>query len=78
MKRQNIEANRWYSLLEIRDHGLFPWCKTVSSIRRYIDEDKEGADILKTLIVGSGRSKRYQIRGANIIKYLAQFESEKK
>lgn len=73
MRRKHIESDRWYSLLEVVNLGLFPWCKTVSSARRIIGEDKKKDNVLKANIIGEGKSKRYHIQGKNISKFISKF-----
>jgi hypothetical protein len=69
-----IDPERWYGIMEIVDEGLFPWCKTVKSVRKWIQIDRAGKNKLKATIVGEGTNTRYHIKGSNIIVFLANME----
>lgn len=72
---KKISVNKWYSLSDLVEHNLFPWCN--GDIRRYrnvVIADKKSKDHLKTMIIGSGKGTRYQVKGKNIISFLHHVE----
>ena len=72
---KRIVSKKWYSLSDLVEHNLFAWCN--GDIRRYrnvVVADKKGKDYLKTMIIGSGKGTRYQIKGKNIINFLNKVE----
>lgn len=73
-KENKIEAERYYTLTEIVELQLFPWCKNVRTYRKYIMADRRTNNFLKAIIIGNGVSRTYRIRGENIIKYLVNVE----
>lgn len=72
---KKIDPEKWYSLSDLVEQNLFPWCN--GDIRRYrnvVQADKKSKDHLKTMIIGEGKGKRYQVKGKNIISFLTQVE----
>ena len=72
--KTKISPERWYSLSEMVQEQLFPWCRNIATYRRYILADRQANNFLKAFITGQGRSKKYKIKGENIIKYLVNVE----
>ncbi len=73
---KKIDPKKWYSLSDLVEGNLFPWCN--GDIRRYrhlVNADKRNKDHLKTMIIGDGKGKRYQMKGQNIINFLAKVEN---
>ncbi len=71
---KKIDPNKWYSLTEIVQLGIFPWVKTIKGARKWVNMDKAGRNKLKSTIVGDGNLKRYHMKGRNIIEFLACVE----
>lgn len=77
-KETRIDPDRWYTLTDLVAENLFPWCG--EDIRRYrgmVQADQKGDNHLKAVVIGKGFSTRYQIKGKNIIQFIAQFEEGK-
>lgn len=75
---KKIAVGKWYTLSDLVEHNLFAWCN--GDIRRYrnvVLADKKGSNHLKTMMIGKGKGTRYQIKGKNIINFLAQVEDGK-
>lgn len=71
-----IKPNTWYTLSDLVEINAFPWCN--GDIRRYrsvVEADKRGRDHLKTIMMGRGRGTRYQVKGENLINFLAEIDS---
>ena len=66
-----IDEKNWYSLKQIHTEKLLPMLKSEYLIKRWI---KAGA--IKSVVVGDDKGKRYSVKGAWIIKFLAKWESE--
>ena len=75
-KKKFIEPERWYTLSEIVEEHLFPWCKNIATYRRFVLADRKAHNFLKTIIIGEGKGRqtKYRIRGGNIINYLVNVE----
>ena len=74
MSKFKIDAKKWYTLVEIVEAGLFPWCKDIKTVRAWILKDRASRNKLKAVIVGKGRATKYHIKGANIISFIANVE----
>lgn len=59
-----------YSLTEIAERKLFPWVRNERSVRKHLEADLAGPNLLKAQITGADSQKRYLVSGKNIIKYL--------
>ena len=68
--RRKIRELEEYNLSRIKQEGLFPWAKSIITIRSIIKRDYLGDNILKALISGQGRGTDYKIKGSNLIKFL--------
>lgn len=75
LTKSKIENEKWYNLLEIVQLGLLPWCKDHKTVRNWVHRDTLGKNILKTMVVGSGKQARYHIQGKNIIKFIEAVEA---
>lgn len=73
-KVAKIDPEKWYSLMDIVNDGLFPWCKTIKGVRRWVNIDKESKNKLRATIIGEGNLKRYHIKGSRIIDFIASME----
>lgn len=70
-----LKANpeKEFSQAEFRIHRLFPWAIDSRTWGKIIHADIAGENILKTRIEGEGYTKRYLIKGKNIIKYINKY-----
>ncbi len=68
IKKVNPEVE--YNLSNIIDEDIFPWVKSIKTVRRIVKKDLEGENLLKTQVAGTGRGLVYKIKGKNIIKFL--------
>lgn len=80
MKTQKVAIDpfKYYSMLEMVNDAVFPFCgKDIRTYRTTIAKDiaKGGASVLKPVIRGSGRGKRYLIKGNNIRQFISLVES---
>ena len=74
-KKNTIEPSTWYTLSELVEGDMFPWCgDNIRKYRRIVLLDKKKLDHLKTVIVGRGRTTRYKFKGENIIKFIELVE----
>jgi uncharacterized protein YeaC (DUF1315 family) len=70
---QKIEPEKYYSLQQVVDMGVFPDVISFTSIRDRVIEDlmlPEQKRVLKALKVGDKRGTRYLIVGRNLIEFL--------
>lgn len=77
-KKNRIDPDAWYTLSDLVKDEVFTFCGT--DIRRYrsaVKADKKGADILKTVIRGTGMGLRYTFKGVNVINFIQAVESGK-
>ena len=73
-KAQRIDPERWYNLSEMVDEKVFSWCKNIATYRRHILSDRKNSNLLKAVVIGTGRQKQYRIKGENIIKFVVSVE----
>lgn len=75
---KKIDVNKWYSLGDLVEMRVFPWAGRNQRVyRRLILEDLESGNLLKAVVTGSDTARRYRVKGVNVIKYIALFESGK-
>lgn len=74
MTQKRIDPKRTYSLIDIANEELLPWGKNIATVRKWIEKDRASKNILKAVIVGKGRATKYHIKGANLIKFIANVE----
>ncbi len=72
-----IEAQRWYTMQDIIRATMFPWARSVWSVRKAVDADREKKNVLKAIITGEGRARKYLIKGENITKLVKLVEAGK-
>lgn len=70
-----INPESWYNLNDIFRFKMFPWAKSFSSVRKFVDQDRLGTNLLKVNIIGDGKGKKYHFKGENIIKFIKSFEN---
>ena len=61
-----IDPNKYYNLNQIYKFGYFPWLKSLSSVRRWVEKDQRQGNLLKTIVVGYKTGKRYVIKGSDL------------
>lgn len=76
-KAKTIKPSEWYSMQDIVRGQMFPWCKSLWSIRNTVALDMRGKNLLKTTVQGTGRSTKYHFKGENIIKFTKAVEAGK-
>ena len=72
---KKVDSDREYNLSNIIDEELFPWVKSIKTVRRIVKRDIDGENLLKTRVTGQGRGLVYKIKGKNIIKFLEKYGS---
>lgn len=78
MSKAKIDTGRWYTLSELVRADAFPWCdRDVRAYRKHVTADEKKGNVLKGMIAGVGRGKRYKFKGSNIISFIAAVESGK-
>lgn len=76
-KKTKIEPKETYTLQDIVRERMFPWAKSFWSVRNFVALDQRKSNILKPLIVGSGRGTKYHFKGENIIKFINAVDAGK-
>lgn len=83
-KIKSIKGEEYYTLQDIVKKKLFefpamPWinASTFWSVRKIVQADLKGRNILDAKIVGSGRGTKYHFKGDNIINFINQVETGK-
>lgn len=65
---KKIDPERYYTLTDLLKEKLLPWLGAdIRRYRRFVTLDLEGENILKGLVTGRGRARRYVFKGENII-----------
>lgn len=72
---KKIDPSKEYNLSNIIAEDVFPWVKSIKTVRRIVKRDIEGENLLKTRVTGTGRGLVYKIKGKNIIKFLEKYGS---
>lgn len=72
---KKVDPEREYNLSNIIGEEIFPWVKSIKTVRRIVKRDIESENLLKTRVTGSGRGLVYKIKGKNIIKFLEKYGS---
>lgn len=70
---KKIDSKKDYNISHLVDDRLFPHIEDRRTIRKIIDRDIAGTNILKVEISGEGTSKEYKIKGKNIINFLNRY-----
>ena len=81
-KKQDIQADHFYSLKELVIMHAFAWIthsddlsNDTRSYRREIERDQSNKNMLKSIVRGTGRNTRYSFKGANVSKFVEAIES---
>lgn len=64
------DPKRWYKLSELQEKKVMPWAKNGRTIRKILDADRKGPNLLKSQITGIASQRRYLVQGQHLIKYL--------
>lgn len=75
MKKTKSKA--MYSLLDVVRDKMFPWAHSYWSVRNIVKRDLDGANVLKTIVIGSGKATKYHFKKENIIKFVKSVETGK-
>lgn len=62
------------SLRQLKNSKRIWWIRSYPTLKRWIEKDISGSNILKTVKVGSGKSTRYFFLKENVEKYVRAFE----
>jgi hypothetical protein len=73
-KKQKIERDKLYTIIDIVRDQIFPWCSSFATCRKWIIADRQAKNYLKAVIIGEGRNRRFHIKGENIINFLKHVE----
>lgn len=65
-----IDRNRFYSIHAIAKGKLIPWLSSYAAIKRLVDRDVKGDNILNVITVDFNNTVRYRISGERLINYL--------
>jgi hypothetical protein len=68
-----IEPKRIYTASDLVTGAYLPWARNIRTVKKLVDNDMAGENILNATIDGEGRQRRYQIEGKNIIKYIKKY-----
>lgn len=74
---KKVEPNETYSMQDIVRDGIFPWAKSFWTVRNLVAMDQRNQNILKPLIIGTGRATKYHFKGENIIKFIQAVDAGK-
>lgn len=76
-KTKKVVAEQWYSMQDLLRDNVFPWCHSLFAVRNFVLWDIKNHNMMKTMVTGTGRGTKYNIKGANIIKFIAAVEEGK-
>ena len=54
------------------------WIRSIQTLRKWVEEDMEKNNTLKTITVGKGNKKRYYFKEENVDNYINEFTENKK
>lgn len=72
MVEKRIEKNRSYNLMEVVGLGL-PFARNYRTVRKLVDADRRGANVLQARITDAGGHQRTAVKGARLLKYLQAY-----
>lgn len=76
MKKTKIDPAAWYNLASLVQMGAFSVAGSDPRLyRRIIESDRDRRNMLKAVIIGTGPSTRYRVKGANLIRFTAKDEN---
>ncbi len=56
--------------MDFKTLRLLPWAKDERTVRKILEQDKKGPNVLRAKITGTGSNRRYLVEGKYIISYL--------
>lgn len=62
-----------YTLTDVERLGLIPWARNGRTIRKAIDADFEGGNLLGAIVTGAASQRRYLLPARGLIKYLQTY-----
>lgn len=62
-----------YTLKEMEAYKIIPWANNGRTIRKIIDQDKRGKNLLASRVTGIGSQKRYTVPTSGLIRYLQTY-----
>jgi hypothetical protein len=65
--------NTWYNLADLQRMRAMPWATNGRTLRKILDADKKGPDMLQSVVTGDGAGRRYTVQGRALIKYLQTY-----
>ena len=71
IERQHLTLNQLHKSRRIW------WIKSVQTLRKWVETDKDHGDLLKTIIVGEGHKKRYYFLPENVDIYIDAIQKNK-
>lgn len=75
---KKIRPEEWYSLTMLANNKLIPFLGSdIRRYRRFVDNDRKAKNLLKSVVIGEGRYRRYRISGTHLISLLKSTESGK-
>lgn len=69
---------KYLTLRQLHQSKRIWWIKSLQTLRKWVEADKDQNDILKTVIVGNGSKKRYYFLSENVEEYVKQFTDGKR
>lgn len=74
MKKQVVQLQKdpekVYGLMDFKALKLLPWARDERTVRKILEADKKGQNLLHAKITGTGTKRRYLVAGKYIINYL--------
>ena len=70
---EGVNPKKEYGLSDFRMLRLLPWTSDTHTIRKFVEADMMGENVLKAKVTGGGTQTRYAIEAGNIIIYLKRF-----
>lgn len=77
IKKESINDDYWYNLKDIHKLRMIPWVSSIITLRKIVEKDIDNNNILKPVITGIGKGKKYSFKGENIIKFINLVEQGK-
>lgn len=67
------DPSRQYTLADFEKLKLLPWARDQRTVKKLLDADKKGSNVLKAKITGTASQRRYLVEGTNLINYLLTY-----
>jgi hypothetical protein len=75
MKNEILTPEKVESLHQIFKSGKIYWIKSWPTLRKWVENDMKGNNILDPIVIGEGKGRRYFVKKENIDKYVQAFEN---